>query len=134
MKRPVPTADTVRAAMDTVLSEAAASGTRPTIAAVERRLGLTHATFYRHFQHLVTDYFQPRIADRAATTDVSAPAGGSADNLRRLRQENADLRKTLQLYEEAIRQLALENDALRNNATVTALPRRGRSGSTGVPL
>ncbi|WP_407840608.1 hypothetical protein ACE1OC_36580 [Streptomyces sp. DSM 116496] len=46
------------------------------------------------------------------------------NNLRRLRQENADLRRTLHLYEEAIRQLAVENDALRQQVTVIPLPAR----------
>ncbi|MGW6485670.1 hypothetical protein [Streptomyces sp. NPDC055056] len=38
-----------------------------------------------------------------------------------------NLRRTLALYEEAIRQLALENAVLRQDATVLALPARSRS-------
>ncbi|MFH8658589.1 hypothetical protein [Streptomyces afghaniensis] len=45
-------------------------------------------------------------------------------NLSRLRKENSDLRRTLALYEEAIRRLAIENDALRSGAAVIRLPDR----------
>lgn len=47
MKRALPDADAVKAAIDTVLEEAAISGRRPTVTAVERRLGIPHATFQR---------------------------------------------------------------------------------------
>ncbi len=47
-------------------------------------------------------------------------------NLHRLRQENVDLRRILELYEEAVRQLTLENTALRRGATVLVLPARSR--------
>ena len=65
MRRSLPTTDAVRAAMDSVLASAAAAGRRPTITAVERRLGIPHPTFYRHYQQLITDYFQPRSAASA---------------------------------------------------------------------
>lgn len=42
----------------------------------------------------------------------------------RLRKEKTDLRRTLALYEEALRRLALENDALRSGGTVIPLPNR----------
>ncbi|MEV1026823.1 hypothetical protein [Streptomyces sp. NPDC050264] len=38
------------------------------------------------------------------------------------RQENSELRRTLALYEEAIRRLTLENQALRQGTTVVPLP------------
>lgn len=126
MKPPVPDADTVRTAMDAVLTKAAAAGHRATVSAVERHLGVTHATFYRHHQDLITSYFQPR-ATPAPRKQRPSPATGerTQDNLRRLRQENADLRRTLYLYEEAIRRLALVNDALRPEARIIPLPGNG---------
>ncbi|MDX3538143.1 hypothetical protein PV721_28115 [Streptomyces sp. MB09-01] len=121
----MPDSDAVRTAMDAVLVEAAAAGRRATVTAVERRLGVTHATFYRHHQDLITSYFQPRATPALQTETQSQATGEQAqNNLRRLRQENADLRRTLHLYEEAIRQLAIENDALRQQATVIPLPAR----------
>ncbi|MGW2518505.1 hypothetical protein ACWC09_16095 [Streptomyces sp. NPDC001617] len=49
----------------------------------------------------------------------------------RLRKVNSDLRRTLALYEEAIRQLAIENDALRSGGTVLPLPSRSRPAPPG---
>ncbi|MEV0888565.1 hypothetical protein AB0J03_32755 [Streptomyces microflavus] len=121
MKSYLPDADTVRAAMDTVLSEATATGRRATVSAVERRLGITHATFYRHYPDLITEYFQSRLSITAAKEPSSHRNEQDQDNLRRLRRENADLRATLHLYEEAIRQLSLDIDALRQSGTVSPM-------------
>lgn len=125
----LPDTDTVRTAMDTVLADVAARGRRPTFTAVERHLGLAHATFYRHYRDLITTYFQPRIPRPAAPADDGRPAQAGETTelrLRRLRQENADLRRTVEVYAEAIRQLAVDNAALRQHAsTIRALPVRG---------
>ncbi|MFE7842960.1 hypothetical protein ACFU53_44930 [Streptomyces sp. NPDC057474] len=51
--------------------------------------------------------------------------------LSRLREENSDLRRTLALYEEAIRQQVLENDALRSGGTVLPLPNRSMPAPPG---
>lgn len=98
------------------------------MAAIERHLGIPHATFHRHYADLIDTHFRPRIPELAqpATTTSSSAADARAEaNLSRLRRENTDLRRTLALYEEAIRQLTLENDALRQGATV--LPLRARA-------
>ncbi|WP_405787054.1 cell division protein ZapB [Streptomyces sp. NBC_00029] len=114
--------------MDTVLADAAARGRRPTLTAVERRLGIAHATFYRHYSDLIAGYFQPRIPRSAASADdgqadADEPA---ARAVRRLRQENIELRRTVEIYSEMIRQLATENDALRQpSVVVRSLPVRG---------
>ena len=124
MKRALPHTDTVKAAIDIVLEEASASGRRPTVTAVERHLGIPHATFHRHYADLIDTHFRPRIpAPRAEThTDRAKGDEKKEENLRRLRQENTELRRTLALYEEAIRQLTLENHALRSGATIVPLP------------
>ncbi|MGW7049947.1 hypothetical protein ACWGDT_46425 [Streptomyces avermitilis] len=54
-------------------------------------------------------------------------------NLRRLRQEDTDLRRPSPLFEEAIRQPALENDALRNGTTVVPLHSLSRTTSPSLP-
>ncbi|WP_433917313.1 hypothetical protein OIE50_51205 [Streptomyces canus] len=90
-------------------------------------LGIPHATFHRHYADLIDRHFRPRIPEPAqpATTTSSSAADARAEaNLSRLRRENTDLRRTLALYEEAIRQLALENDALRGGGAVVPLPTR----------
>lgn len=127
MKRALPTADTVKMAIDTVLAEAAARGRRPTVTAIERLLGIPHATFHRHYADLIDTHFRPRIpapAQPAETRTSPADDAREETNLSRLRRENAELRRTLAVYEEAIRQLALENDALRGRGVVVALPTR----------
>ncbi|MFD5451268.1 hypothetical protein [Streptomyces sp. NPDC127100] len=131
MKRSLPDTDTVKTVIDTVLAEAAAHGRRPTVTAIERHLDIPHATFHRHYANLIDAYFRPRIPNPALLTPTREPSGSEARaraNLSRLRKENADLRRTLALYEEAIRQLALENDALRGGGAVVALPHRPAAG------
>ncbi|MEV2256241.1 hypothetical protein AB0I94_37770 [Streptomyces sp. NPDC050147] len=122
MKLAMPDADAVRAAMEAVLAEVADAVRRATVTAVERRLDVTHATFYRHHQDLITGYFQPRATPASQPEIPSQDTGDGQNNLRRLRQKNADLRRTLHLYGEAVRQLTLENDVLRQRGTPIALP------------
>jgi hypothetical protein len=79
---------------------------------------------------LIDTHFRPRIpAPTRAETHTDRPEGDEKKeaNLSRLRQENTDLRRTLALYEEVIRQLAIEIDALRSGATVVTLPSRSRA-------
>jgi len=101
VKRALPDADTVKAAIDTVLEEAATRGHRPTVTAIERRLGIPHATFHRHYADLIDTYFRPHVP---ATTPTTAQAQSSEPderreaNLARLRKENTELRRTLTLY------------------------------------
>jgi AcrR family transcriptional regulator len=113
MRRPLPTSDEVRHAMDSVLREAASVGRRATVAAVERQLGITHPTFYRHYSDLINEYFQPRATRSPLPVEPTSRNVEHDTTERRLRREIADLRKTVSLYGEAIRQLALENHALR---------------------
>ncbi|WP_327188305.1 hypothetical protein [Streptomyces sp. NBC_01334] len=133
MKRALPDADTVKATMDTVLEQAAATGHRPTVAAVERHLGIPHATFHRHYNDLIDEHFRPRIPAPAQPAPGDETSGRTESNLRRLRQENTDLRRTLELYEEALRQLTLENAVLRQGAAVIPLPARARPASDTQP-
>ncbi|MFD9394849.1 hypothetical protein ACFWBB_30190 [Streptomyces sp. NPDC060000] len=127
MKRALPGADTVKAAIDTVLDQAAATGRRPTVSAVERHLGIPHATFHRHYSDLIDTHFRPRIPETAPPALGETTSERTETNLHRLRQENTDLRRTLALYEEAIRQLTLENAALRQGATARPRPARPRT-------
>ncbi|MFI1154671.1 hypothetical protein [Streptomyces sp. NPDC020817] len=132
MKRPLPDTETVKAAIDTALEQALAAGRRPTVTAVERHLGIPHATFHHHYRDLVEEHFLPRVPAPAQPTPAGSVSGRTQENLGRLRRENTDLRRTLALYEEAIRQLTLGNHALRRGAAIfplstpfgSALPRR----------
>lgn len=127
MKRALPDTETVKAAIDTVLAEAATRGRRPTVTAVERFLDIPHATFHRHYADLIDVHFRPRTPASARPVIPREPSGSDVRteaNLSRLRKENTDLRRILALYEEAIRHLPLENDALRSGGTVLPLPTR----------
>ncbi|MFI6031605.1 hypothetical protein [Amycolatopsis magusensis] len=128
MPRPLPSNDDVRRAMDQVLADARAAGRHPTVSAVERALDIRHATFYRNYRDLITGYFQPPGGrGRPRLCRTGAHRGGNAG---RHRAENAEFRKLVQVYEEAIRQLTLTNNDLREKlnvaAKVTALPPRER--------
>ncbi|MFB7211752.1 hypothetical protein [Streptomyces sp. NPDC056255] len=68
VKRPLPDTDAVKAAIDTVLEQAAARGRRPTVTAVERHLGIPHATFHRHYRDLIDQRFRPRLPAPPAPT------------------------------------------------------------------
>jgi AcrR family transcriptional regulator len=135
MTRALPTAADVQEAMAKVLAEAATTGRRATISAVERRLGLPHATFYRNFANLIQQFqqqtSQPNTIAAAANSDGQ---DGPAETVRRLRSENEDLRRTLRIYAEAIRQLTTRNeelaDQLHRQASVTTLAPRQRPERT----
>ncbi|QDO42890.1 hypothetical protein FNV62_36390 [Streptomyces sp. RLB3-17] len=122
MTRPTLTDDEVQLAMDLVLREAQESGRRPTITAVERRLDVKHATFYRNFPHLIASFQERADAQRNIpkpeqdTKHKKTPEDTIAD----LRRENAQLRRTLGVYAEALRQLTLDYAEVRSQAQQTA--------------
>lgn len=110
MTQPTLTEDEVRTAMSIVLREAQEAGRRPTISAVERRLGVKHATFYRNFSHLI-DGFKEQVTTRDQNADAEPDAGRRktpSDVIADLRQENTQLRRTVAVYAEALRQLTLD--------------------------
>ncbi len=130
MTQPTLTEDEVRTAMSIVLREAQETGRRPTVSAVERRLGVKHATFYRNFFHLI-DWFKEQVTTRDQIADAKPDDGRHktpSDVISNLRQENTQLRRTVAVYAEALRQLTLDYDEARNqiqqNADVTTLASR----------
>lgn len=113
MRHPLPTSDQVRQAMDEILQDATATGRRPTVRAVEQHLGISHPTFYRNYRDLISEYFQPRATRWPQPAATISTNDKLANSEARLRLQVADLHKTVNLYEEAIRQQAIENEALR---------------------
>lgn len=97
--------------MASVLAESAASGRRATITSVEARLGITHATFYRHYPALI-DWFHTQQANRRSAI-LRDEIDSTTILLIRLRHDNADLKKLVAVYAEAIRQLTIDNADLR---------------------
>lgn len=109
MARPTITDEEVRTAMHIVLREAADAGRHATITAVERRLGITHPTFYRNFPHLITWFKQQQAASQQTPEEPAVPnCRPSTDKIADLRRENRNLRATVKVYAEALRQLTLD--------------------------
>jgi predicted Zn-dependent peptidase len=122
----LPADDDVRLAMHQVLAEAATSRRHATITAVERQLDITHPTFYRNYPHLISWFKAQASAQQPAQlAAASTSTSTSADStLARLRRENEDLRRTVNIYAEAIRQLTVDNDNLASELeTQAAIPR-----------
>jgi len=114
--RPLPNDDEVRTVMDTVLKESEEAGRHPRISAVEKRLGIPHATFYRNYPHLIEEFklgTAERRKDRTVTVDLPPTP---TEVIARLRREKEDARRTIAVYAEKIRQLSLENNELQAKA------------------
>jgi hypothetical protein len=96
--------------MERVLAQAAEHGRRATVTAVERELGIPHATFDRNYRHLTED-FRRRAQQQATAARQTAPVSAGNDHgqvIQRLRRENEDLRRLVKIYAESIRQLTLD--------------------------
>jgi hypothetical protein len=104
----LPADDDIQAAMRQVLAEAATSRRRATITAVERQLAITHPTFYRNYPHLIS-WFKAQASAQQPAQPAAASTSTSTSTLARLRRENEDLRRTVNIYAEAIRQLTVDN-------------------------
>ncbi|WP_405625861.1 hypothetical protein OG933_06640 [Streptomyces sp. NBC_00016] len=95
--------------MHIVLREAADADRHATITAVERRLGIAHPTFYRNFPHLITWFRQQRAASQRTEEERAVPTSRPpTDKIADLRRENRNLRATVKVYAEALRQLTLD--------------------------
>ncbi|MYQ91486.1 hypothetical protein GTY20_09165 [Streptomyces sp. SID4946] len=130
MTRPTLTDDEVQLAMNLVLREAQEAGRRPTITAVERRLDVKHATFYRNFPHLITWFQEQADAQRDTTKQEQRTEHKktSEDIIADLRRENIQLRRTVGIYAEALRQLTLDYEKvcsqIQHQAQITDLASR----------
>lgn len=116
--------------MERVIAQAAENGCRATVTAVERALGIPHATFDRNYRHLIED-FRQRAQQQAAAARPAGPVSTGNDPgqvVQRVRQENEDLRRFVKIYAESIRQLTLDQleleAKLNATASVTTLPSR----------
>ena len=128
MRRTLPAEDQVSAAMARVLAQAAETGRKATVTAVERALGIPHATFDRNYRHLIEDFRQWASDHSATAKQASAISSGKEPDrvIQRLRRENEDLRRLVKIYAESIRQLTLDHlelqAKLNASAGITTLP------------
>ncbi|MFD5463910.1 hypothetical protein ACFWIQ_13975 [Kitasatospora sp. NPDC127059] len=123
----LPTDEQVRTAMEAELAGSEAVGRRATVTTVEKRLRVTHATFYRNYPELIT-WFETRLADRNRSATTPKNSARADDENARLRWENSDLPKLVRIYAEAIRQLTVDKAALEDElqalSGVTSLTER----------
>jgi hypothetical protein len=111
MRRQLPADDQVITVMERVLAQAAENGRRATVTAVEKALGIPHATFDRNYRHLIED-FRQRAQQQATAARTAEPVSTCNDPgqvVQRLRRENEDLRRLVKIYAESIRQLTLDH-------------------------
>ncbi|HUY44484.1 MAG TPA: hypothetical protein VMV92_01970 [Streptosporangiaceae bacterium] len=80
MRRYLPADDRVTAVMERVLAQAAQNGRRATVTAVERALGIPHATFDRNYRHLI-DTFRQRAQQQAAAARPAGPVSAGRGSL-----------------------------------------------------
>jgi hypothetical protein len=89
--------------MERVLAQAAQNGRRATVTAVEKALGIPHATFDRNYRHLIEDFRQR--AQRQATARLARPVSTRNDPARscsgfagKTRTSDGSSRSTLSRY------------------------------------
>jgi hypothetical protein len=81
MRPPLPADDQVNAVMARVLAQAAETGRKATVTAVERALGIPHATFDRNYRHLIDD-FRQRAHDQSTTAKRTRATSSGKDPAR----------------------------------------------------
>ncbi len=112
----LPGEDDVRAAADELLTQHRAGGAYPSVSSLAKRFHVNRTTFYRHYS-AITDAMLDAAADHQASGAKRRRPRREEDDrdhtIERLRSENTDLRRHLDIYEEHIRMLTLENQGLR---------------------
>jgi AcrR family transcriptional regulator len=88
----LPAEQHVRDVRADMLAEAAAGGAKPSVLALARRLGLTNATFWRHFRDIAADIRHLASADIAPASSRSL----RPDRGKELADHNARLRRELE--------------------------------------
>jgi hypothetical protein len=81
MRRDVPADDQVTVVMERVLAQAAENGRRATVTAVERALGIPHATFDRNYRHLIDGFRQRAPCQRGPVQIQDWPPSGGLTGL-----------------------------------------------------
>lgn len=130
MRRQLPSDEHVKDTMVMVLKDSEENGHRATVTAVERTLEIPHATFARNYPHLI-EWFKAAVAESRAAVQSrpSKPRAKDPDEvLQRLRTENTELRKIVNIYAAEIQRLTLENDRLTTSlneaSKIRSLPSR----------
>lgn len=139
--RSLPSEDQVRAAAEELLAAQREGGAYPTVTALAKRFDLNRTTFYRHFAAAAEAMLDAAQQQHTDERKRRRPVRSDDDRdraLRRLRNENDNLRKHVEIYEEHLWMLTTENarlrDQLQRQAGVTDLagrrPPTTRGGNT----
>jgi AcrR family transcriptional regulator len=96
-----------------------------------KRFNVNRTTFYRHYAAITAAMFDSAAQQHTDSSTRRPPRLSDDDRdktIRRLRTENIDLRRHLEIYEEQIRLLTIENttykDQLERLAGITDLNTR----------
>ena len=129
--RSLPSEDQVRAAVEELLAAQREGGVYPTVTALAKRFDLNRTTFYRHFASAAEAMLDAAQQQHTDERKRRRPVRSDDDRdraLRRLRDENDNLRKHVEIYEEHLRMVTTENarlrDQLQRQAGVTELAGR----------
>lgn len=126
----LPPEEHVRAVMAGMLADTAAGGPRPTVLALARNLGLTNATFWRHYHDIATE-----LRRRAASGIQAAPVRHQnplPSQNAALRRERDHLASQLEAALSHLRRLTIDNAELRRELeTARAITRIGRLDAAG---
>jgi hypothetical protein len=119
----LPSDEQVHRAKTELLAEAHAAGTRPTVIALARSLGLTNPTFWRHYPDIAREVAGLARSPAPAAQSAATAGGGLTD----LKDRNAELRRAnrrltehLELAVANIQRLTLDNHQLRRELEAAA--------------
>jgi small-conductance mechanosensitive channel len=115
-EHPLPGDDVVRAAADELLTQHRAGGAYPSVSSLAKRFHVNRTTFYRHYSAITNVMLDTAAHQNANATKRRRPRREEDDGnhtIQRLRTENTDLRRHLDIYEERIRMLTIDNQQLR---------------------
>jgi AcrR family transcriptional regulator len=112
-----PCDDDVRAAADELLSQHRSGDPYPSVSSLAKRFHVNRTTFYRHYSAVTDAMLDTAMHKLADGTKRRHPRREEEDErnhtIQRLRSENTDLRRHLDIYEEHIRMLTIEGQQLR---------------------
>lgn len=111
----MPTDEEVRTAAEHLLAVHRDGGAYPSVSALAKQFKVNRTTFYRHFAPIATAMLDTAGQQHAEGPKRRRPPRQDDERdqiIRRLRDENTDLRRHIELYEEHLRMLTMENSKL----------------------
>jgi AcrR family transcriptional regulator len=108
----LPIDDDVRAVAGELINTHLAGGAYPSVSALAKHFGINRTTFYRHYSPIATamlDQAAQQHSEGSRRRRRHDHPDECDDAIRRLRAENSDLRRHLEIYEEHLRMLTIEN-------------------------